>query len=365
LLNCAGWIARCFFQLKVDTQSDIYSIKNFFLHHVPIIICNFIIESPGMGALGRHVIIGYGKAAALQIVVLGKTGQVGAELLKSLACLGRVLAPGRGELDLSDPWALQAYFLVHRPDIIINAAAYTAVDQAQSRPRAAMLLNAALPARLARLARKIDAWFIHFSSDYVYDGAKVSPYREADPPNPLNIYGYSKLAGDRAIMRSGARHIILRTSWVYSGRRRNFVRTILDLARQRSSLRVVSDQKGAPTSACLLAQAASQIIPLLCRASHPDALSGLYHLSARGRISWYRYARYIINQAGRLGGCFSLTAEGITPCGSRQYPSPAPRPANSCLDSGKFENIFNLHLPAWNYHLDILLRELAERDWAG
>ncbi|MDR1397961.1 MAG: dTDP-4-dehydrorhamnose reductase [Desulfarculales bacterium] len=301
----------------------------------------------------------------MKIVILGKNGQVGTELLKSLACLGRVLAPGRTEFDLGDAGALQAYFLAHRPAIIVNAAAYTEVDQAQSRPRAAMLLNAALPSRLARLARQTGAWLIHFSSDYVYDGAKTSPYKEDDPPNPLNIYGYSKLAGDRAIMRSGSRHIILRTSWVYSGRRRNFVRSILGLARKRSSVQVVSDQKGAPTSAALLAQVTSQIIPALVRSPHPDNLSGLYHLSARGHISWYGYARYIINQAGRLGGCFPLTAAGIIPCGSGQYPSPAPRPANSCLDSGKLENTFNLSLPAWNYHLDILLQELAEQDWAG
>jgi dTDP-4-dehydrorhamnose reductase len=297
------------------------------------------------------------KEADLKILILGGSGQVGTELKVSLACQGEILAPGRASLDLRAGSALEGYLQAHRPEVIVNAAAYTAVDQAESQAEPAMCLNAQLPARLAAWARAAGALLIHFSSDYVYDGTKTSPYREDDRPAPLNQYGRSKLAGDEAIINSGADYVILRTSWVYSRRGRNFVRTVLRLAQTRSEMRVVADQIGAPTRASLLAGAVSLVLE---RRGRIADLSGVYHLCPQGALSWWELAGYIVERARSLGGVFKLEAGRIASCPSHEYPTPALRPANSRLDCAKIERVFALSRPDWKYHLDLLLQELAQ-----
>jgi dTDP-4-dehydrorhamnose reductase len=296
----------------------------------------------------------------LKILILGGNGQVGTELKVSLACQGEILAPSRAGLDLNAGQALESYLQTHRPEVIVNAAAYTAVDQAERQADEAMRLNAQLPARLAAWAKAAGALLIHFSSDYVYDGTKTSPYREDDPPAPLNQYGRSKLAGDEAVMHSGADYIILRTSWVYSRRGRNFVRTVLRLAQTRTEMRVVADQTGAPTSASLLAGVVSLVLERLGQISDRVNLSGVYHICPQGGLSWWELACYIVEQAERLGGIFKLDVSRIASCSSHEYPTPALRPASSRLDCAKIENVFAVSLPAWRYHLDILLQELAQ-----
>ena len=279
--------------------------------------------------------------------MFGKDGQVGWELQRALACLGELHALGRLDADLGDADRLCACVRAIEPDVIVNAAAWTAVDRAESEEAAAYAINARAPAVLAEEAARMKSWLVHYSTDYVFDGRKDGAYTEDDLTNPLSAYGRSKAAGEEAIRASGARHLILRTGWVY-GRGANFARTMLRLAREREHLQVVADQFGAPTAADLLADATALALHRLDR----DALSGTYHVVAGGRTSWHAYARHVVEQALAHGAPLRATPETIRPIASADWPTPAARPANGTLDSSKFCAAFGLALPDWRHHLN-------------
>ena len=271
----------------------------------------------------------------MRILLTGRNGQVGWELLKALAPLGEIVAPDRARLDLRDPARTREAVRGANPDVIVNAAAYTAVDHAESEREAAFALNAAAPGVLAEEAKRSGALLVHYSTDYVFDGSKPAPYVEEDEPNPINVYGASKLAGERAIAAAGCRHLILRTSWVYGPRGSNFMLTMLRLARERPELRVVDDQVGAPTSSLAIARATAQLL-------RPGA-HGTYHLSAAGRTSWCGFARAILARAG--------IATPVTAIRSEDYPTPARRPRNSRLNCTRLRADFGLALAPWEEQL--------------
>jgi dTDP-4-dehydrorhamnose reductase len=291
----------------------------------------------------------------MNILLTGKNGQVGWELRRTLLPIGRVVAVDHAELDLADAAAVRRTLDEVRPDIIVNAAAYTAVDKAESEPERAHAVNAAAPLMLAQWAAGNGALMIHFSTDYVFDGAKAAPYVESDPTNPLGAYGRSKRAGEEAIQASGADHLIFRTSWVYCARGANFLRTILRLAAEREELRVVNDQIGAPTWARLLAEATALALrQALAERRHGRFKSGLFHLACAGETSWHGFASAIV--AGRGG----LRVQRVTPITTAEYPLPAPRPANSRLDTGAFRARFGLALPDWRDCLQLCLEEIPQ-----
>lgn len=285
----------------------------------------------------------------MKILLLGCDGQVGWELQRCLSLLGPVTAlarQGQNGLsgDLADPQSLAATVKSVSPDVIVNAAAYTAVDQAESEPDQARLINAEAPAKLAYEAKAAGAWLIHYSTDYVFNGTGTVPWQEDDPREPVNVYGKTKLEGEEAIRRSGCRHLIFRTSWVYAARGKNFIRTMLRLAAERDILQVINDQIGAPTGAELIADATAHAI----RAAYPEKnLAGTYHLAAAGETSWWGYARLVINEAARLGMPLKTDAGNITPIPSEKFPTTAARPGNSRLDTTRLQNTFGLHVPAW------------------
>jgi dTDP-4-dehydrorhamnose reductase len=279
----------------------------------------------------------------VRVLLTGRNGQIGWELAGALAPLGEILALDRAALDLSDAAALRRAVQENQPDVLVNAAAYTAVDRAESEPEIASRINGAAPAVLAEEARRCGALLVHYSTDYVFDGEKRAPYTEEDPPHPANAYGRSKLEGERAIQASGCRHVILRTSWVYSSRGQNFLRTILRLARERNELRVVDDQVGAPTSAIAIARATVAIL------RHPGA-EGLFHMSAAGSTSWHGFAAAILEHE-RL-------ATRLVAIRSEDYPSAAQRPRNSLLDNARLRKALGLSLPDWR---DELREVLAPR----
>jgi dTDP-4-dehydrorhamnose reductase len=284
----------------------------------------------------------------LKILLLGRNGQVGWELERTLAPLGELTALGRAELDLADVPRLVARVRALQPEAIVNAAAYTAVDKAESEREAAFAINATAPRVLAEEARRIGALLVHYSTDYVFDGAKAAPYVEDDAPNPLNVYGASKLAGERAIAAAGCRHLILRTSWVYSHRGSNFLLTILRKARESGQLRVVADQVGAPTPASMLARATATALERVRRA--PALQGGLYHVTPKGRTTWHGFAEAIVSAAG-----VRATVEPIT---SNDYPSAATRPRFSVLDSSRFTQSFRFAFPEWRSALEEVLRRM-------
>ena len=271
----------------------------------------------------------------MRILLTGAIGQVGWELRKTLAPLGEVAAFGRAELDLRDADRLREAVRAANPDVIVNAAAYTAVDKAESERDAAFAVNAAAPGILAEEAKRNGALLVHYSTDYVFDGAKAAPYVEDDATNPLNVYGASKLAGERAVAASGCRHLILRTSWVYGPRGSNFMLTMLRLAKERPELRVVDDQLGAPTSSLAIARATVQVL-------RPGA-HGLYHLAAAGQTTWCGFARAILARAG--------SATPVTPIRTEDYPTPARRPRNSRLDCSRLRADFGVQMASWEEQL--------------
>ena len=296
----------------------------------------------------------------MKMLVTGCNGQVGWELTRALQPLGEIEALGREEADLASPASLRDRLLQARPDVIINAAAYTAVDKAESEPDLAMRINGEAPGEFARAARDAGALLIHFSSDYVFDGAKDSPYLEDDPPNPLSEYGRSKLAGERTIAESGCRYAILRTQWVFGSHGGNFLRTILRLAAEREHLRIVSDQFGAPTSARLIADVTAQMLGRL--AAGETAPDGVYHLAAAGRASWYDYAGFVVARARTLPNLGdALKVKSIEPIPTADLLLPARRPANSTFECGKLERAFGLTLPPWQRGVELCLAELAAR----
>lgn len=296
------------------------------------------------------------------ILLLGKNGQVGWELQRALAPLGYLVALDRRGADglcgdLADLEGLVATVRAVAPDVIVNAAAYTAVDQAEKEPELAGCINAEAVAILAGEAQARGAWLVSYSSDYVFDGSGERPWREADVPQPLSVYGRSKRDGEVAILGAGGRHLVFRTSWVYSCRGRNFATTILRLARERDRLVVVSDQIGAPTGADLIADVTAHALRIALR--EPE-VGGLYHLAAAGETSWYGYACHVVSQARRAGLDLRLAVEAITPVATAAYSLPAPRPANSRLDTSRLGETFGVRLPPWQEGVDRLLAELLE-----
>lgn len=297
--------------------------------------------------------------SALRILLLGADGQVGWELRRSLLPLGEVRPCTRAQADFSDLPAVRALLAREQPQIIVNAAAYTAVDQAEREPELAQRINAEAPRVLADYAAAHGAWLLHYSTDYVFDGSKPAPYVETDTPNPQSAYGRSKLEGERAIAASGCPHVILRTSWVYAARGGNFAKTMLRLAAQRDGLRVVADQFGAPTSAELIADVSAHVLQRLRHDPAPERLAGLYHLSAQGATSWHGYAQFVIECALDKGWALRCTPENIEAIPTADYSLPAPRPANSRLDCGKLQTTFELHLPPWQTQVQRLIDELT------
>lgn len=279
----------------------------------------------------------------------GRNGQVGWELARALAPLGELIALDRSELDLAKPDQIDTVLERIQPEIIVNAAAYTAVDKAESEPELAQTVNARAPGILAAHARQTGALLVHYSTDYVFDGGKVAPYVEDDAPNPLSVYGKTKLEGERAIQASGCRHLILRTAWVYAARGRNFLLTILRLARERPELRVVNDQFGAPTSAAAIAAATATL--LASTAGSGSAPSGMFHLTAAGRTSWYDFANLIVAKAG-------APAATVQPIPTSDYPTLARRPANSCLDNARIVQVFGIQMAAWQDEANRVLSEV-------
>lgn len=286
-----------------------------------------------------------------RILLTGKNGQVGWELRRTLATLGEIEAFGSAELDLADGAALREAVRRIRPDIIVNAAAYTAVDKAESEAAQAHAVNATAPGILAEEAATLGALLVHYSTDYVFDGTQDAPYAEDDTPAPLGVYGASKLAGEEAIRAAGCRHLIFRTSWVYGGRGKNFLLTMLRLAAEREELRVVDDQFGAPTWSRAIAEASAQVLAALRSHPAPEILWGTYHLSCAGRTTWHGFTRAILDTAALPR---KPRLEAIP---TSAYPLPAKRPANSVLSNAKLGQAFGIALPDWNEALALCLED--------
>jgi dTDP-4-dehydrorhamnose reductase len=295
----------------------------------------------------------------MKILLLGKNGQVGWELQRSLAPLGEVIALDRHSKDfcgdLSDLQGLAATVQAVRPELIVNAAAHTAVDKAESEPELARTLNVLAPGVLAHEAHKLGAWLVHYSTDYVFDGSGSHPWLETDTPAPLSVYGQTKLEGEQLIAEHCKRHLIFRTSWVYAARGGNFAKTMLRLAQERERLTVIDDQWGAPTGAELLADVTAHAIRQ-AMAQPQDA--GLYHLAASGETTWHGYAKHVIAQAVREQEAIKIIANELAPVPTSAFPTPARRPHNSRLNTGKLHATFGLTLPAWQQGVDRMLAEI-------
>lgn len=297
----------------------------------------------------------------MKILLFGKNGQLGWELQRSLSVLGELRALGRLEADFRDPEALRASVRDYGPDVIVNAAAYTAVDRAEGDESTAYAINALAPGVLAETAREGGAWLVHYSTDYVFDGTKEGAYLEEDAASPLSVYGRTKLEGEERIRASGALHLILRTSWVFGPHGANFPKTILRLARERPQLDVVADQIGAPTSAELLADLTALALQhITLRGVGAGELAGTYHVAASGQTSWHAYACHVVGQALAHGARLQAWPERILPTTTAAWRAAAPRPANSLLDTGKFRTAFGLALPDWRHYVNRLIAELAE-----
>lgn len=289
----------------------------------------------------------------MKFLLTGRNGQVGGELERALAPLGDTVAFGRSELDLARPDDIASAVRAARADVIVNAAAYTAVDKAESEPDAAFAVNAKAPGIFAEEAKRSGALLVHYSTDYVFDGSKSEPYLENDEPHPLNVYGASKLAGDEAIRASGARHFILRTSWVYGARGGNFLLTMLRLAREREQLRIVDDQIGTPTWSRTIAEATAQIIAEDGARARP---SGIYNLCSTGETSWFGFAEAIFERSpARL----VPRRPRLEPIASHEYPTAARRPKNSRLSLDRVRSTFGLSMPDWRDALERCLAEMA------
>jgi dTDP-4-dehydrorhamnose reductase len=296
----------------------------------------------------------------MRILLLGKNGQVGWELQRALAPLGELVAldfdsPGPHRADFTQPEALAATVRALAPQVIVNAAAHTAVDKAESEPALARTINADAPAVLAREAAALGAWFVHYSTDYVFDGSGSAPRAEDAATGPLGVYGRTKLDGELAIRASGCAHLILRTSWVYAARGGNFARTMLRLAAERDQLSVIDDQIGAPTGADLLADVTAHA---LRGAIAEPTLAGTYHAAAAGETSWHGYACHVIEFARAAGQTIRVQPQHIAPIPTSAYPTPARRPLNSRLDTRKLTQTFGLSLPDWRAGVERMLREV-------
>lgn len=299
----------------------------------------------------------------MKILLLGKNGQVGWELQRALAPLGEVIAldrQGTDDLcgDLTDLAGLAATVRKVAPDVIVNAAAYTAVDKAESEQALAALINAEAPGILAREAAALGAWLIHYSTDYVFDGSGQARWQEDATTGPLSVYGRSKLEGEQAIAASGALAVVLRTSWVYAARGHNFAKTMLRLARERDALNVVADQFGAPTGAELIADVTAHILRRVACKQDASHLAGTYHLSAAGETSWHGFAQFVLAYASNQGVALRVSAEQVGAISTEAYPVPAPRPRNSRLALGKLESTFTLKMPPWQQGVQRMMDEI-------
>ncbi|WP_454764692.1 dTDP-4-dehydrorhamnose reductase [Cupriavidus campinensis] len=293
------------------------------------------------------------------LLVTGSNGQVGFELRRSLAPLGRVVALDRSGCDLTRPEALRALVRELQPNVIVNAAAYTAVDKAETDTGTAFAVNGIAPGVLAEEARQAGCLMVHYSTDYVFDGRKSGIYTETDPVNPQSVYGKSKLAGEQAIAASGAAAIVLRTCWVAGAHGANFAKTMLRLAKERDSLRVIADQFGAPTTASLIADVTAQIVARHWLHGRREAFpAGVYHLAAEGETTWHGYATMVLAAAAARGVALRADPSCIEPIPATAYPLPAPRPANSRLDTSKLRDTFDIHLPDWQQCIELLLDQI-------
>ena len=311
----------------------------------------------------------------MRILLTGVHGQLGTDLLPRLQPLGEVVAVGRAECDLSSVEAIRKLVAGVRPDVIVNPAAYTAVNDAEAQRELAYAINATAPGALAEEARRLGAMLVHYSTDYVFDGSKPGAYTETDEPAPLNVYGASKLAGERAVAAAGGRFLVLRTSWVYGPNGNNFLRTIRRLAAEREELRIVDDQVGAPTSSMQLAEATARLVRQLSAAAEPEFPSGLYHATAEGSVSWCGFARAIVSEmkaaemkaAGmkaeaQAEGGTTMRVRQVVAIRSDEYPVAARRPLNSVLSNQKFERAFGFRLGSWRQALAEAAHEIRLRE---
>lgn len=291
----------------------------------------------------------------MKLLLLGKNGQVGFELQRALAPLGEVVAYGRNECDLADGAGLSQCIDKVAPDVIVNAAAYTAVDKAESDSELAYAINSIAPKIIAQKAAELGALLVHYSTDYVFDGDKKVAYVETDSTNPQNIYGASKLAGEQQLQSSTANYLIFRTCWVVGAQGNNFAKTMLRLASEHDSLKVVSDQIGVPTSAALIADVTGHVIrQVVSERKH----YGIYHLAAAGQTNWHEYACHVIETARKAGKPITVKPEAIRPITTSEYPTPAKRPSNSLLNTEKLCSTFNLHMPDWRFGVDHILEQI-------
>lgn len=294
----------------------------------------------------------------MNILLLGKTGQVGTELTRSLLPLGKLTALERAQADLSKPHTLLTLLQQHKPDCIVNAAAYTAVDRAEQAPEEAFAVNHLAVDVLANYAAKTNCLLVHYSTDYVFDGMQTTPYQETDSVNPQNTYGASKAAGETAILSSGAPHLIFRTSWVFSATGHNFIRTILKAAQEKTALRVVNDQHGAPTSAEFLADITALAIYAYY---HQSLQAGLYHLTPSGMTNWHALACYVVQKALARGLPLKVDPNHITPISTADYPLPAKRPLYSVLSTNRLQQALPLQFPEWTVYVDRMISLLLTK----
>ena len=293
----------------------------------------------------------------MKILLLGKDGQVGWELQRSLVSLGELISLGRVEADFLNLESLKACIRKHQPNVIVNAAAYTAVDKAESEMDKAELVNSKAVELLAEEANKLNAWLIHYSTDYVFNGEKENPYLESDVTDPLSVYGATKLGGEKAIIKGHDRYLIFRTSWVFAARGGNFAKTMLRLAADRESLNVVGDQFGAPTSAELIADVTAIALRQIVDSNDPN-FSGIYNLAASGETSWHGYAKFVIGLAQSKGLELKMGPDLVNAIATEAYPLPAKRPRNSRLNTTKIRQAFHINLPDWRYHVERMITEL-------
>ncbi len=300
----------------------------------------------------------------MKILLFGKNGQVGWELQRSLSSIGEgeLVALDVNDQELCGDFTHQEGIIqtiqTVSPNVIINAAAYTAVDKAESEPELARTINALAPEILAKESRKLGAWLVHYSTDYVFEGNGTKPWRETDPTVPLNVYGLTKLEGEKAILNSGCQHLIFRTSWVYSAHGSNFVKTMIHLAQNQDHLSIIDDQIGSPTGADLLADVTVHSIRAAIK---KPQVSGLYHLTAKGEVSWYGYAKFIFNIARQAGIKIKVAPKNVFPTTTDEVSQPARRPKNSRLDTKKIESTFNLILPLWQTGVTSMLTKILEK----
>lgn len=292
-----------------------------------------------------------------KIVILAPKGQVGFELVRTLSPIGEVVAVSRQDVDFSHLDKLSERLLAIKPDVIVNAAAYTAVDKAESEPEQAFLINEKLPLTLAKITNEQNALLVHYSSDYVYKGDGENFWQENDPVAPLSVYGQSKLAGDNAIMENSQNYLIFRTSWVYAARGHNFMKTMIKLAQSKESLNVVNDQIGSPTPARLIADVSVITIVKMLASDDKTRLSGVYHLAPQGTTSWYGYASEIFKLARQANMDLALKDESFQGIPTESYPTPAKRPKNSRLNVSKLEQTFDLTMPTWQNQLQLTFDE--------